>query len=92
MDLGDPIARAIEVQCASLCDLLKRKNAKYGNSALAPKRICSKADDLEQLFVRIDDKLSRLANMDLRSKSPEVLDAIRDLIGYFTLVLIQFDR
>jgi len=33
----------------------------YGNLALAPLRIFSRADPVEQLNVRIDDKLSRIA-------------------------------
>jgi len=43
-------------------EMLLSKNRKYGNAALEPVRIFSKADALEQLKVRIDDKLSRLAN------------------------------
>lgn len=39
--------------------MLLAKNAAYGNSALEPVRIFSKADPTEQIRVRIDDKLSR---------------------------------
>ena len=42
-------------------DLLLAKNDAYGNSALDPVRIFSRADPIEQLNVRLDDKLSRLA-------------------------------
>jgi hypothetical protein len=43
-----------------LCAMLLEKNAKYGNSALEPIRCFSRADPVEQIRVRLDDKLSRL--------------------------------
>ena len=36
------------------------KNQQYGDSALNPSRIFSKASAVEQLLVRIDDKLNRI--------------------------------
>ena len=42
-------------------NMLIEKNMKYGDSALNPVRIMSKADSVEQIKVRIDDKLSRLS-------------------------------
>jgi hypothetical protein len=42
--------------------MLCEKNAAYGNSALEPVRVFSRAMPMEQLRVRMDDKLSRLAN------------------------------
>lgn len=36
------------------------KNAAYGDSALDPLRLFSQADPVEQLKVRIDDKISRI--------------------------------
>lgn len=62
--------------------MLIKKNRKYGNSALSPKRIFSKASTKEQLLVRIDDKLSRIANM----QTDEDEDVISDLIGYLVLL------
>jgi hypothetical protein len=50
----------IENTCDSIKQLLIDKNAKYGNSALNPVRVFSKASTTEQLLVRIDDKLSRI--------------------------------
>jgi hypothetical protein len=38
--------------------MLLSKNASYGNSALEPVRIFSKADPVEQLKVRLDDKVA----------------------------------
>lgn len=67
-----------------LADLLIAKNAKYGNSALEPKRIFSKASAVEQILVRIDDKLSRMANQD----GTDDEDVIEDLMGYLVLLKI----
>ena len=63
-------------------DLLKEKNKAYGNSALDPIRIFSKASTQEQLNVRIDDKLSRLA----RGNEYPGDDTINDLLGYLILL------
>jgi len=65
--------------------LLISKNKKYGNSALDPKRIFSKASSIEQIKVRIDDKLSRIAN---GSGELSDEDTITDLIGYLVLLKI----
>lgn len=67
--------------CNEVRDLLLRKNAAYGNSALDPVRVFSRADRLEQLRVRIDDKLSRLA----RGRGDDE-DTELDLIGYLLLL------
>ncbi len=67
--------------CEKLKELLLEKNRKYGDSALNPVRIFSKANTLEQLKVRIDDKLSRLRN----AQDDEDEDPTTDLIGYLIL-------
>jgi len=64
-----------------LKQMLLDKNRKYGDSALNPVRIFSKASALEQLKVRMDDKLSRLRN----AQDDEDEDPITDLIGYLVL-------
>jgi hypothetical protein len=46
--------------CDDIKDLLLQKNAKYGDSALNPVRVMSQASPVEQILVRIDDKLSRI--------------------------------
>ena len=66
---------------------LLAKNKQYGDSVLQPIRIFSKADKSEQLKVRIDDKLNRLVQGDSSIEADE--DVIKDLIGYFILLLIQ---
>lgn len=75
-------------QISEVCDeiktMLTEKNRKYGNSALAPRRIFSRSDTLEQLRVRIDDKISRISTRE----TDEDEDPIKDLIGYLILLLI----
>lgn len=70
---------------AEVCDEIKEflieKNRKYGDSAVKPVRIFSKSDNLEQIRVRIDDKLNRLINQ----QTDEDEDVINDLIGYLIL-------
>ena len=65
-------------------NMLIEKNRKYGNSALKPQRIFSKASAVEQIKVRIDDKLSRMKNQ----QNDEDEDVISDLIGYLILLKI----
>ena len=65
-------------------EMLIEKNRKYGNSALEPARVFSSADPVEQIKVRIDDKLSRIKNQ----QSDEDEDVINDLIGYLVLLKI----
>jgi hypothetical protein len=67
--------------------LLLSKNEKYGNSALDPVRIFSKANQTDQLLSRIDDKLSRIKNMGTDTQVDE--DTVNDLIGYLILLKIS---
>ena len=69
-------------------DLLIEKNSKYGDSALNPVRIFSKANSSEQIKVRIDDKLSRLA----RGIGDEDEDILKDTIGYLIMLRIANNR
>jgi len=76
--------REISEVCDSIKELLIMKNRAYGNSALDPVRIFSKQDNKEQLRVRIDDKLSRMA----RGTSYEGDNDIDDLMGYLVLLKV----
>ena len=58
----------------------------YGNSALDPIRIFSKANAQEQILVRIDDKLNRIKQGNDILKEDE--DVIQDLIGYLILLKV----
>jgi hypothetical protein len=76
---------AVDYILGDLGELLKQKNASYGNAALSPLRVFSKASSEEQLRVRIDDKLSRIAK---GSEYPSE-DTITDLLGYLVLYKIN---
>lgn len=79
-------ALAIAMTCDDVKDLLLRKNQAYGNSALEPLRVFSKASAKEQLLVRIDDKLNRIKQGKARLEDDE--DVIQDLIGYLILLKV----
>lgn len=70
--------------------LLIEKNRAYGDSALNPVRIFSSSSTTEQLKVRIDDKLSRLARGTETESVPE--DTLNDLIGYVVLLKLAQER
>ena len=78
----------IEKVSKQVAELLISKNKSYGDSALHPTRVFSKADSVEQLLVRIDDKLSRIKN---GHEWPGDND-IDDLIGYLILLKIAKER
>ena len=73
--------QAIQEVCDEIKALLLEKNRAYGNSAADPVRIFSKADVIEQINVRLDDKLSRIA----RGAEYPGDDTELDLIGYLIL-------
>lgn len=67
-------------ECDRIKEMLLEKNRAYGSSALEPMRIFSKAPTDEQINVRIDDKLSRLARGSAAGEDVEF-----DLVGYIVL-------
>jgi hypothetical protein len=73
--------RLITEECNDILEMLLDKNRKYGDSALNPSRIFSRANALEQINVRIDDKLSRVAS----AQDDDDEDVDLDLIGYLVL-------
>tara|TARA_R100001510_G_C7646500_1_gene203806 strand:- start:669 stop:1190 length:522 start_codon:yes stop_codon:yes gene_type:complete len=73
----------------SVTDLLKEKNAAYGNTALSPLGIFSKLGAAEAIKARIDDKLARIANKGLNDDTE---DTARDLVGYLLLLLMAIER
>ena len=83
-----------QLKIAAVCDdikeLLLYKNNKYGNSALEPARIFSKSSAVEQLLVRIDDKLNRIQKG--AGLIGEDEDVIMDLIGYLVLLKIGLNQ
>ena len=77
---------SVEAALREVQQLLVKKNVKYGNSALEPSRIFSKANAHEQLLVRIDDKLNRIKNW---GKQDVDEDTLLDLMGYLVLLRIN---
>jgi len=71
----------IRHECDAIRDMLLDKNRKYGNSAINPVRIFSRSDPMEQIRVRIDDKLNRILN----KQGDDDEDAELDLLGYLVL-------
>ncbi len=78
-----PMGFDIVMECLRLASMLMEKNAAYGNSALQPVRVFSKASIEEQILVRIDDKLSRLSRGQAAGE-----DVVQDLLGYLILLRI----
>ena len=74
-------------KCAEIAELLVEKNRKYGNSALDPIRVFAKSDTLEQIRVRMDDKINRIKN----GQSDEDEDVYLDLTGYLILYMVARD-
>ena len=78
----------IALKCDEIKEMLLEKNRKYGNSALEPCRVFSKADAVEQIKVRMDDKLSRIRS----SQSDEDEDVWMDLAGYLVLMMVAREQ
>ena len=79
---------SIERVMSTITDMLVAKNRAYGDSALDPVRVFAKSDAMEQIYVRIDDKLSRVK----RGHEYPGDDTIFDLVGYLILLLIAKER
>ena len=77
--------KKIQLACDGIKALLVSKNEKYGDSALQPLGVFSKLNSAEAIKARIDDKLSRIANVGLNDATEDTLD---DLIGYLLLLKI----
>lgn len=84
MDTQERFIQDLDNVLHGIRSLLIEKNAKYGDSALDPVRIFSKASSAEQLRVRLDDKLSRLA----RGTGEEDEDILMDTLGYLIMLRI----
>lgn len=71
-------------------DFLIEKNKRYGNSALSPIDVfgshikTENESALNNMFVRLDDKLSRIKNSDHLRKND-----IADLVGYLLLLCVH---
>lgn len=81
---ADEFDKRVDEVCKRVADMLKAKNRSYGNSVLSPVRVFSKASAMEQILVRIDDKLSRIK----RGSEFKNEDTIFDLIGYLVFIIL----
>jgi hypothetical protein len=88
LTVGTSAGKEIWDSCHEVAHMLIKKNIAYGDSALNPVRVFSKADPREQLHVRIDDKLSRM----MRGTEYPGDNDIDDLIGYLILLKIAKER
>lgn len=77
----------VRAKTDELADVLIQKNKQYGDSAFNPVRIFSNADPVEQLRVRIDDKISRI----VKGEGKETEDVLLDLTGYLILLWVALD-
>ena len=73
---------------SSIKQLLMRKNSQYGDSIFNPVRVFSRGDPIEQIRVRIDDKISRMNS----SPHEYIEDTVTDLIGYLIMYQMAMRR
>jgi len=85
---SSPSGQTILTKCLDIAEMLIKKNISYGDSALSPNRIFAQSDNVEQLKVRIDDKLNRVKNNQGFAGDND----IDDLIGYLILLKIALDK
>lgn len=83
---------AIKEVCDDVAVMLISKNRSYGDSAINPIRCFSKSDSVEQIKVRLDDKLSRLMRGDEKEAAKFGEDVEKDLMGYLVLLRIARAR
>lgn len=78
-----PGAQTITDGILKVWNILIDKNISYGNSALNPQRVFSKAAPDEQIKVRLDDKLNRM----IQGKEYPGDNDLLDLAGYLILLI-----
>jgi len=87
--MSDQTTKDIQETCDEIAALLKAKNEAYGDAALSPLRIFSRADAEVGLRIRIDDKLSRMMSDSVTFVEE---DTVLDLMGYLVLLRIAQKR
>jgi hypothetical protein len=83
-----PSGHKIWTKCHEIAQMLIEKNISYGDSALSPIRTFAQSDGIEQIKVRIDDKLNRIKN----NQGYVGDNDIDDLIGYLVLLKIAIEK
>ncbi len=83
----------IQKQCDLLADLLKRKNADYGDSFSERPYLLPNITTNTSAYVRLSDKFHRLRTLlnseeqDRRVLDESLEDTLRDIAGYCLLLL-----
>lgn len=78
----------IAAKCDEIKAMLLDKNRKYGNSALNPNgTFANRLTVVEKIGIRMDDKLSRIANR----QNDDDEDPEKDLTGYLILRAVARD-
>ncbi len=82
----DVVQDMIEHECDAVKELLLMKNREYGNAVFEPINIfASGLSAVQQIDVRIDDKLKRIQSVRTLDKVVIKEDTLLDLIGYLVL-------
>lgn len=85
----------IQKQCDLLADLLKRKNADYGDSFSEAPYLLPTMNNITSAYIRLSDKFKRLRTLLNRETRPSqghvvfesIEDTLRDVAGYCVLLL-----
>ena len=85
----------IQKQCDLLADLLKRKNADYGDSFSEAPYLLPTMNNAASAYIRLSDKFKRLRTLLNRQTRPSqsydvfepIEDTLRDVAGYCVLLL-----
>lgn len=85
----------IQKQCDLLADLLKRKNADYGDSFSEAPYLLPNLSTNASAYIRLSDKFKRLRTLLNRESKPSqylgvfesIEDTLRDVAGYCVLLL-----
>ena len=83
-----PSGHKIMTTCLEITEMLIKKNVSYGDSAISPVRIFAQSHNIEQIKIRIDDKINRIKNNQGFAGDND----IDDLIGYLILLKIAIDN
>lgn len=85
---SDKTLDMIAAECDAIRDLLLRKHREYGNSVFEPVNIFAQADAIQQIEVRIDDKIKRIKTTRGMSDVKIHEDTEQDLIGYLIILRV----
>jgi hypothetical protein len=92
MITGEVMRKKIEEKCFEITKMLLEKNKSYGNSIATPINVFSNLDPIQQVELRIDDKLKRIrSNSEGTDHQFKHEDSVKDLIGYLILYEILKD-